>query len=103
MSEEKVFIDGMIVKRNERAPDFVLCNLSVKVAELIPFLQKHESNGWVNIQCKVSKGGKHYAELDTWQPTQGDHAKAGMENARQAAEPQASAAPQGFDSDDIPF
>jgi hypothetical protein len=97
MSDDKIFADGLIVKRAENAPSFVTCNLSVKVAELVPFLQQHESNGWVNIQCKVSKGGKHYAELDTWKPTQGDSAKQGIDNAKQAA------APEPFDDSEIPF
>ena len=96
MSEEKVFADGLVIKRHENAPDFVVCGLSVKVSEFVEFPKAHESNGWVNIQCKVSKGGKYYAELDTWKPTQGDSAKAGMQQARKAAEP------ADLD-DDIPF
>jgi len=82
---EKIFVDGMIVKRNDKAPEYVLCNLSIKVAELVPFLEQHQSNGWVNVQCMVSKAGKHYAELDTWKPTQGDIGKEGMAQARAAA------------------
>ncbi len=38
MSEEKIFIDGLIVKRSENAPDFVVCSLSVKVDALVPFI-----------------------------------------------------------------
>jgi hypothetical protein len=83
------------VKRHERAPDFVTANLSIKVDELIPFLQQHVKAGWVNVQLKVSKGGKHYAELDTWQPTQGEHAEQGMAQAKAAAAP--------VPDDDIPF
>jgi hypothetical protein len=31
------------------------------------FLQQHEKpDGWVNIDLKESKGGKLYAELNTW-------------------------------------
>lgn len=43
MSEDKVFADGLIVKRNENAPDFVTCNLSVKVGEFTAFLLEHQS------------------------------------------------------------
>lgn len=99
MSDEKVFAEGLIVKRHENAPEFVLCSLSVKVSEFTEFLSQHESNGWVNIQCKTGKSGKHYAELDTWKPTQGDTAKAGMKQARQAAKPE----PAPMYDDDIPF
>jgi hypothetical protein len=98
MSDEKIFADGLIVKRNPQAPDFVTCNLSVKVDEFVSFLQQHQSNGWVNIQCKVSKGGKHYAELDTWKPTQGDAAQGGIVEANNALK---AAAP--IADDDIPF
>jgi hypothetical protein len=42
--------------------------------------------GWVNIQCKTSKGGKHYAELDTFQPSEKAKHDAGMEQARAAVE-----------------
>ena len=97
MSDEKIFAEGLIVKRNDGAPDWVLCNLSVKVGEFTAFLLEHQSNGWVNVQVKQSKGGKYYAELDTWKPTQGDSAKAGMEQAK------AAAAPAGDFDDDIPF
>ena len=100
MSDEKIFAAGLIVKRHERAPEFVLCNLSVKVDEFAAFAQQHQSNGWLNIQCKVSKNGKMYAELDTWKPTDGDAAKTGVAQARQAAAP-AQDYPEF--NDDIPF
>lgn len=96
MSDEKIFADGLIVKRNEKAPDFVLCSLSVKVDEFVQFLNTHSSNGWVNIDCKVSRGGKFYADLNTFKPTQGDAGQQGMEQARAAVEPAIS-------DDDIPF
>ena len=100
MSADKVFAAGMIVKRNENAPEFVLCNLSVKVDEFAAFAQQHQSNGWLNIQCKVGKSGKMYAELDTWKPTQGDAAKGGIVEANKALrEP----VPADFPDDDIPF
>lgn len=67
--DEKVFIKGMIFKApRAKAPSFVKGSLSIKVEELVPFLQEHSKNGWVNINLKESRGGKYYAELDTWQP-----------------------------------
>ena len=98
MSDEKIFVDGMIVKRNPNAPDFVICSLSLKCEELVAFMRKHHKDKWVNIQVKQSKGGKYYAELDTWQPTQGEAGTAGMAQAKGAMAP----APDNFD-DDIPF
>lgn len=90
MSDEKVFIDGMIVKRHEKAPDFVICNLSLKGEELVPFMRKHQKDGWVNVQVKRSKGGKLYAELDTWEPKE------------QEPDIKPDAA-DSFDDDPIPF
>ena len=69
---DKIFVNGIVVKqRHDRTPDYVLANISCKVDELIPCLQQHADNGWVNIQIKQSQGGKNYAEVDTWKPTQG--------------------------------
>lgn len=65
---DKVFVDGMVVKRHEKAPDFVICNLSLKGKELVEFMRQHQKDGWVNVQIKRSQGGKLYAELDTWEP-----------------------------------
>lgn len=110
MSDDITFVDGLIVKRGENAPDYVLCNLSVKVNELVPWLEQHQSNGWVNVVCKVSKAGKHYAQLDTWKPTQGDSAKQGMATVRAAVQSHSSTLPEeniatgvGSFDDDIPF
>lgn len=67
-ANEKIFTEGLIVKRNDNAPDFVIGNLSVKVDEFKPFLDKHSKNGWVNIDLKRSQSGKYYGEINTWQP-----------------------------------
>jgi len=65
---EKVFADGFIFKRSEKAPEFVVGSMSIKVDEAMAFLAQNESNGWVNLNVKQSKGGKYYMELDTWKP-----------------------------------
>ena len=67
---DKVFADGFVFKRSEKAPDFVIGGISVKVEEAIAFLKKHEKNGWVNLSVKNSQGGKYYMELDTFEPKQ---------------------------------
>lgn len=68
MADEKVFIDGMIVKRKPKAPSFVKCSLSFKCKDFIEFAKKHHNGGWLNVDIKLSKGNKLYAELDTWKP-----------------------------------
>jgi hypothetical protein len=96
-----VFAQGMIVKRNPEAPEWKLAALSIKVSEFKAFLDEHEKNGWVNIECLVSKStGKPYAKLDTWEPSKKEEYDTGMAQAKQAATP----APAGGDFDqDIPF
>jgi hypothetical protein len=68
MADDKVFVDGMIIKRRENAPSFVKCSLSFKCKEFYAFMQKNHKDGWLNIDIKVSKQGKIYAEVDTWEP-----------------------------------
>jgi hypothetical protein len=94
-----IFADGIIAKRSDNAPEYVLVNLSIKVDEAVAFLQQHQSNGWVNLQVKRSKQGKIYAALDTWKPTQGDSAVQGIAHARQAAAPSL----EPFEDKDLPF
>jgi hypothetical protein len=68
MEKEKVFADGFLFKRNEKAPDFVVGRVSVKVDEAIAFLRKHEKSGWVNLDVKTARSGNFYMELDTFEP-----------------------------------
>ena len=68
MTTEKVFADGFSFKRRAGAPDFVIGNVSIKVDEAVPFLQKNAKNGWVNLNVLRAKSGKQYIELDQWEP-----------------------------------
>lgn len=68
-NKEKVFANGFIFKRNEKAPDFVIGNISIKSEDAIKFIQDHTKNGWVNLKINKSQGGKTYIELDTWEAT----------------------------------
>jgi len=67
MTEEKIFADGFLFKRNENAPDFVVGRLSMKVDEAIAFMKKHDKGGWVNINIKQARSGNYYSELDTFE------------------------------------
>lgn len=68
MSNEKQFVDGLIVKTpHPRAPDFVKLEISIKRKELGNWL-RGKSDEWINIQVKESKGGKLYAEVNEWKP-----------------------------------
>ena len=97
MADEKLFVDGMIIKRKENAPSFVKCSLAFKCKEFHEFMQKNHKDGWLNVDIKVSKQGKIYAEVDTWQPK----AESGGDNWG-SSEPQTT--PADFKpTDDIPF
>ena len=63
------FPNGLIVKRNENAPDYILCKLSVKKSEFIEWLNSRNGE-WENLEICVSKGGKPYAKVDDWKPDQ---------------------------------
>ena len=71
MSNDVEFVDGLIVKPpHERAPDFVKASISIKVADLGMWLREKHKAGeeWVNIDVKVSKGGKWYAAVSKFKP-----------------------------------
>ena len=64
---EKIFADGFIFKRNEKAPDFVVGRISMKVDEAVAFINKHQKNGWINLGVKQARSGNYYVELDTFE------------------------------------
>ena len=68
--EEKKFAKGLFAKRNEKAPDFVVCYLSFKSDEFIQYLKENTNDkGYVNMQVLKSKDkGTMYAVLDTFEP-----------------------------------
>ena len=68
--EEKNYAKGLFAKRNEKAPEFVVCNLSCKTDDFIQFLKENTNDkGYVNMQVLKSKDkGTMYAVLDTFEP-----------------------------------
>ena len=66
--KELVFANGLISKRRDTAPDYVLVNQSIKVDDFITFLKKHDKNGWVNLETRKSANGNIYTIVDSWQP-----------------------------------
>jgi len=70
MSDKIFMSDGgwRVSKPNEDAPDFVIANIGIKLSDFALFVKKHQDGSWMNIQVKVSRDGKYYAELDTWKP-----------------------------------
>ena len=70
--KEKKFVDGMQVKRNDRAPDFVVCNVGINVERFLTFAQEHKNrNGYVDVDILQARNGGYYAELNQWEPQNG--------------------------------
>jgi len=67
---EKNYAKGLFVKRNEKAPEFVVCNLSIKTDDFIQFLKENTNEkGYVNLQVLKGKDkGTFYANVDTFTP-----------------------------------
>tara|TARA_R100000951_G_scaffold40315_1_gene34166 strand:- start:1257 stop:1463 length:207 start_codon:yes stop_codon:yes gene_type:complete len=62
------FVNGLMAKKpNEKAPDFVKCNLSIKREELIAWLSEKDGD-WINVDIKESgRTLNWYAEVNTWE------------------------------------
>ncbi|MAO21992.1 MAG: hypothetical protein CMJ25_14695 [Phycisphaerae bacterium] len=66
---EKEFVDGLLAKKpRDTAPEWIKCNLSMKRADVIRWLESKEGD-WINVQVCEARSGKWYAEVDNWQPT----------------------------------
>ena len=67
---EKIYAKGLFAKRNEKAPEFVVCSLSVKTDDFVQFLKENTNEkGYVNLQVLKSKDkGTLYAVVDTFEP-----------------------------------
>jgi hypothetical protein len=67
---EKEFVDGMLIKApRDNAPEFVKCAISIKRSELGNWLRAKQDE-WINLDIKVGKSGKWYAEVNNWKPEQ---------------------------------
>ena len=92
------YVKGMFVKRNEKAPEFVVCSLSVKTDEFIQFLRENTNDkGYVNLQVLKSRDkGTLYAVLDTFEP-----------KSIETPKPKKNSSPDPFQNgnsdDDLPF
>jgi hypothetical protein len=107
MSDEPQFVNGLIFKMpHENAPDFVKGALSVRVEELQTFLAEQKTE-WINIDLKISKAGKPYAQVNTFKPeSRQDQAIRNSSNQGQQTAAPANQVDNGFtpnDIEDIPF
>ena len=98
--EEKIFADGFLFKRNEKAPDFVVGRISIKVEEAIAFIKQHQKNGWVNLGVKTARSGNYYIDLDTFESKEKESA---VDKYEAKAKPTAPVAKEEEEEDDLPF
>lgn len=69
--ETQKFIDGFYAnKPHENAPDFVIANLKWDNGMLQAFIGQQVAKGkqTTQMQIKLSKAGKYYAEIDNYEP-----------------------------------
>ena len=91
MADEIEFVSGLIVKApHERAPDFVKASISIKIQDLMHWLNEQPGE-WVNVDVKEAKSGKWYASVSNFKPKNGK------------PEPQRQASAHTDFEDDIPF
>lgn len=102
MSEQndKVFGEGIFFKQKDNAPDFVLGAASIKVDEFITFLKDNVKKGWVNMDLKEAKSGKHYFQVDTWEPKPKEEEASAPAPVKEKAKPKAKVAET---ESDLPF
>ena len=98
---EKIYAKGLFAKRNEKAPDFVVCSLSVKTDDFTQFLKENTNEkGYVNLQVLKSKDKSTlYAVVDTFEPK----ASTASTEIKKAVKTQDSDPFQNGDSGDLPF
>lgn len=96
MSNNIEFVDGLrVYAPHERAPDYIIANVQVDSAQLSQWLASHP--GQQRLVIKRSKGGKYYAQVDTYKRDA---------KPQEAARPTPSAEPpsgEPFEDSDIPF
>lgn len=80
MNEVK-FVKGLFAnKPHERAPDFIVCELSIKADELVGFLNDQDGE-WINLQVKVpqktnpDKPRRLVVAINDWKPEGGNQRK----------------------------
>ncbi len=104
MSDQFDYVEGLrikepVTKDGRPLPDFIKAKGSIKVSEMIGWLQTVDTE-WVNFDVKVSKKGNWYVAVDNWTPTKDEEYQKGAAQARQAMSPPPA---ENFEDQDIPF
>lgn len=95
------FVNGIrLYDKHENAPDFVLFNGVIKVAELTQWLAGKPQDADVRFDIKRGQSGKPYISVNDYKPKDGEQRR--ERPARQQAPAQQTPAGD-FEDDDIPF
>lgn len=70
--QEKVYVNGMFVKTQKTTFGDII-KISIKVEDVVKFLNDNSNNGWVDIDLLQKKqvddkGRTHTAVLNNWKP-----------------------------------
>lgn len=73
MATETIFPDGVnVFLPHEKAPDFVICDISLEPRKFVAFLKAHEQykseKGYFKFTLKKGKNENYYLALDTYRP-----------------------------------
>lgn len=84
---EKEFVNGFMVKApRDGAPDWLKLSISIKRMDLLKWLGERHGE-WVNIDVKMAKNGKMYAEVNNWKPDKDKAKKVDKESTPSDREP----------------
>jgi len=74
---DKIFADGCYFKRNPKAPDYVVGQISIDSKKFREFMDLNTNNdGWLNIDVKISKKtGNPYCSLNDYVKPTGEPTK----------------------------
>jgi len=97
------FVDGMFVKApHANAPDFVKASISLKVVEVLAWLNQQQGE-WVNLDVKESREGKWYASVSTFEPKKPSERNNNQGQDDGSPESHQGNPPKDDFLDDIPF
>ena len=97
------FVDGMFVKApHANAPDFVKASISLKVVEMLAWLNQQQGE-WVNLDMKESREGKWYVSVSTFEPKKPSERNDQGQDDGSPENQQGSMPPEDDFLDEIPF
>ena len=99
---ENNFAKGIYAKRHEKAPDFVVCQLSIKKNEFIDYLKSLPEAEYLNFKVNRSKKdpSKMFVAVDDWKPTKQEDQKPPIPTIYE--QQSGATIPEAAD-DDLPF